>query len=129
VSYALLKAIHGTAVAVSFAGFVARGAGALAGAAWLRRAWVRRLPHGVDTVLLASAIGLAAELGITPERAPWLAAKIGGLLAYIALGMLALRPGVAAARRAGAFAAAIACFLWIVSVAIGKSPLGAFAAI
>lgn len=124
--YALLKAIHESAVALSFAGFVARGAGALSGAAWLRRAWVRRLPHGVDTVLLASAIGLAVELGVSPVDAPWLAAKIGGLLAYIALGMIALRERVPPLPRLGAFVAALACFGWIVSVAFSKNPFGVF---
>jgi hypothetical protein len=32
-------------------------------------------------------------LRLTPSEAPWLLAKLIGLLAYIGLGVLALRPG------------------------------------
>ena len=51
-------------------------------------------------------------------------AKIVGLLAYIGLGMLALKPGRPLALRGGAFVAALATFSWIVSVALSKNPLG-----
>ena len=45
-------------------------------------------------------------------------------LAYIGLGMLALKPGRPLALRGAAFVAALATFSWIVSVALSKSPLG-----
>jgi uncharacterized membrane protein SirB2 len=76
-------------------------------------------------VLLASALALAWTLRLTPGATPWLAAKIGGLLVYIGLGMLALRPGRRLAVRVVAWLAALACFGWMVSVALTKSPLGA----
>jgi uncharacterized membrane protein SirB2 len=124
VDYALVKAVHVGAVVLSAAGFVARGLGALRGAAWVRGRAARTLPHVVDTVLLASALALAWMLGITPAGAPWLAAKIGGLLAYIALGMVALRPGRPTGVRAAAWVGALAVLGWIVSVAITKRPAG-----
>jgi uncharacterized membrane protein SirB2 len=64
-------------------------------------------------------------LRLTPGAAPWLVAKIAGLLLYIGLGMLALRPGRPLALRIGAWLAALLCFGWIVSVALTKNPLGA----
>ena len=91
--YAALKLLHQGAVALSITGFVARGLGSFAGAAWVRGRAARTLPHVVDTVLLLSALALAWMLRLTPGAAPWLAAKIVGLLLYIGLGMLALRPG------------------------------------
>ena len=94
--YATLKLVHQGAVTLSIAGFFARGLGSLAGAAWVRGRAARTLPHVVDTVLLASAIGLAWLLQLNPLTTPWLAAKIAGLLAYIGLGMVALRPRPAA---------------------------------
>lgn len=121
---AALKSIHVAAVALSGAGFFARGIAALAGARWVRGRAARTLPHVVDTVLLASAIALALRLGLSPLAAPWLAAKIGGLAAYVGLGMLAMRPGRPFALRAAAWAAALATFGWIVSVAILKHPAG-----
>lgn len=122
--YHTVKLVHVTAVALSVAGFFVRGAASLAGARWVRGRAARTLPHLVDTVLLLSALALAWMLHLTPARAPWLAAKIAGLLAYVALGVVALRPGRSRAVRAGAWVAALAVVGWIVSVAITKSPLG-----
>ena len=125
--YASLKLIHQGAVAVSITGFFARGAGALAGAAWTRGRVARTLPHVVDTVLLLSAVALAWKLRLNPLDTPWLAAKIAGLLAYIGLGMVALGPGRPLALRAAAWVAALLCFAQIVATAIGKNPLGLLA--
>ena len=125
--YVVIKTVHQTAVALSVTGFFARGWASLSGAAWPRQRLARTLPHVIDTVLLASALLLAGVLGLTPANAPWLTAKIVGLLVYIALGMVALRPGRPATVRAAAWLAALLTFAWIVSVAITKSPWGLFA--
>jgi uncharacterized membrane protein SirB2 len=122
--YALVKTIHQTAVALSFAGFFARGLGSLNGARWVQGRAARTLPHIVDSVLLLSALTLAWMLRLNPANTPWLLAKIIGLLLYIGLGMLALKPGRSTAMRSTAWLAALAIFGWIVSVAITKSPLG-----
>jgi uncharacterized membrane protein SirB2 len=81
----------------------------------------------VDTVLIVSAVALAWTLRLTPANAPWIAAKTGGLVAYIALGLVALRFGPTKTIRAGAWIAAMLTFAWIVSVAITKNPRGFFA--
>jgi uncharacterized membrane protein SirB2 len=125
--YASLKTIHQAAVALSIAGFFARGAGALAGAAWVRGRAAKRLPHVVDTALLASALALAWMLRLDPLATPWLAAKIVGLLVYIGLGFAALRPALPRRVRALAWVLALATFGWIVSVAITKNPAGVLA--
>ena len=125
--YIAIKAIHQTAVALSFTGFFARGLGAIAGAAWVRSRAAKTLPHVVDSVLLLSALALVWRLGLDPLSAPWLMAKIGGLVVYIGLGMVALRPGCAAPVRMAAWLAALATFGYIVSVAITKNPAGVFA--
>lgn len=125
--YAALKLLHQGAVVLSITGFLARGLGAFAGAGWVRGRVAKTLPHVVDTVLLGSAVTLAWLAGFNPLHAPWLMAKILGLLAYIGLGMLALRPGRPLALRVAAWLAALAAFGWIVSVALTKNPLGALA--
>jgi uncharacterized membrane protein SirB2 len=124
VEYASLKLTHQTAVALSATGFCARGLGAFVGARWVRGRAARTVPHIVDTVLLASALALAWALRLNPVSTPWLAAKIVGLLLYIALGMLALRPGRPLAVRIAAWVAALVTLVWIVSVALTKNPLG-----
>jgi len=125
--YAAWKLLHQTTVALSLAGFVVRGLGSFAQAAWVRHRFVRIVSHGVDTLLLLSAMVMAWMLRLTPGNAPWLMAKIAGLMLYIGLGMLALRPGRPLAQRVTAWVAALAVFGWIVSVAITKQPLGLLA--
>lgn len=122
--YGLWKLLHQGTVALSVGGFAARGIGSLSGAAWMRRRIHRVWPHLVDTLLLGSALIMAWMLQLNPLTTPWLAAKIVGLLLYIALGMVALRAGRPLAVRIGAWLAALGVFGWIVSVAITKNPLG-----
>ncbi len=124
--YFVIKLVHQSAVALSITGFFVRGAASLAGAPWVTHRAARTLPHLVDSVLLLSALTMAWMLRLTPDRAPWLLAKIIGLLLYIVLGVVALRPGRPRAIRAAAWAGALVVVAWIVSVAITKSPLGFF---
>lgn len=121
--YATVKLIHQTAVTLSIAGFALRATASLTGARWVRGRMARTLPHIVDTVLLASALALAAWLRLDPLATPWLAAKIVALLAYIALGMVALKPTRPRPLRVAATFGAFATLAYIVSVAITKNPL------
>ena len=58
----VVKWIHVTAAFVSVGGFVLRGVWMLENSPLFSRRWVRIAPHVVDTVLLASAIALAASI-------------------------------------------------------------------
>jgi len=122
--YSAVKLVHQSAVTLSIAGFVVRGAASLAGARWVRSRVAKTLPHLVDSALLISALTLAWMLRLTPDKAPWLSAKIVGLVVYVALGVIALRPGRPIAVRTAAWFGALAVVAWIASVAITKSPLG-----
>jgi uncharacterized membrane protein SirB2 len=121
--YATLKLVHVTAVALSGAGFVARYVRAVTGRP-PARGWLRAAPHVVDSVLLASALGLAWVGGFRPLDVPWLDAKLAGLALYIVAGTIALKRGRTAGARATAFAMALLAYAWIVSVALTKHPLG-----
>lgn len=122
--YLTIKTLHQGAVLLSVSGFFARGLGGLLGATWVGSRTARTLPHLIDSVLLLSALLLVWMLRLSPLAAPWLLAKILGLLLYIALGMLALKPGRSPGLRTAAWLAALATVGWIVTVAISKSPLG-----
>jgi uncharacterized membrane protein SirB2 len=124
--YALIKLVHQSAVLLSALGFALRGWGSLRGAAWVQGRLARTLPHGVDTLLLASALTLAGMARLNPLQQPWLLAKIIGLLLYIALGMVVLRPRFARGLRAALWVLALLLLAWMVSVAVLKSPLGIF---
>lgn len=120
--YLTLKHIHMACAAFSGAFFFVRGAWMLAGSGMLTRRWVRTLPHLVDSLLLASAIGLAVWSAQYPFDRPWLTAKVIALVAYILLGTVALK-GRTLALRATAFVAALATFGYIVAVAVTRNPL------
>jgi uncharacterized membrane protein SirB2 len=123
--YLTLKHFHMACAAFSGAFFFVRGTWMLAGSSMLARRWVRTLPHLVDSLLLASAIGLAAWSAQYPFDRPWLTAKVIALVAYILLGTAALK-GRTLAVRAGAFIGALATFAYIVAVALTKNPLPFF---
>ena len=89
---------------------------------WLQRPWVRIVPHGVDSCLLASAVTLAALSGQYPFTVDWLTAKFFGLLAYIVLGAVALRCGRSLVTRRLALSAALVVYAYIVSVALTRQP-------
>ena len=103
---------------------LARGWASFAGAGWVRTRAAKTVPHVVDTVLLLSALALAWLLRLDPRDAAWLTAKIIGLVFYVALGVVALRPGRHQWVRATAWVAALATVGWIVSVALTKNPYG-----
>lgn len=124
--YWLLK-LHIATVLLSLAGFVARGVWMLRGSSLLRARWVRVTPHIVDTLLLASGVGLVFTLHLYPTQQPWLVAKLVALLVYIVLGTIALKRGRTRGVRAGAWVAALAVFFYILAVAFTKQviPVGA----
>lgn len=124
--YATVKLVHQGCAALSLALFVLRGAWRVRAPENLQRGWVRVVPHAIDTLLLGSALWLAWQLG-RDGTSGWLAAKVVALLAYIGLGMVALRRGKTLRTRCVAFAAALAVFGYIVAVALTKSPLGPLA--
>lgn len=119
--YQAIKHIHVTCVILSLAGFALRGVWMLVDSRLLTHRLTRVLPHVVDTVLLGSAITLAVMIEQYPLQAPWVTAKVIGLIVYILLGAVALKRGRTRAVRATAFVAALLVFSWIVSVALSKN--------
>jgi len=127
--YAWLKSAHRLLALISLSGFILR---------WCWRQWSLRsfqthltksLPHVVDTLFLFSGLTLAWQATLLLHPPTWLLAKVIGLLGYIILGMVAMRSTVRSLRSILAFVAASLCFLWIVSVAILKSPAGIWLAL
>lgn len=125
-SYALLKHLHVTCAAASYALFLLRGIWMLRGSAMMRQRWVKIVPHMVDTLLLGSALALAWTIGQYPFVDSWLTAKVTALLLYIALGFIALKYGRTRAVRLGAWLAAQAVFGYIVLVALHHDPMPFF---
>jgi uncharacterized membrane protein SirB2 len=118
----LLKYIHLSCVALSFSLFWLRGFWLLRNSSIMRQRWVRVIPHSVDTLLLASAIWLAWQLGYSPANSPWLAAKIIALMVYIGLGVLAFRIIQTHSTRLMTWLAAQLVFFYIAATAITHDP-------
>jgi len=121
-SYATLKIIHVTSVIFSYILFTLRGVWMMQGSPILQRRWVKILPHVIDTVLLASAVALATMIQQYPGLSTWLSAKIGGLLLYITLGLIALRFGKTRRTKTISWITAQIVFFYIVLVALTKNP-------
>jgi len=121
-SYAALKIIHVVSVIFSYLLFMLRGIWMMQNSSILQRRWVKILPHVIDTVLLASAVTLVTMIQQYPGMSTWLSAKIGGLLLYIILGMMALRFGKSRKIKIISWIAAQIVFFYIVLVALTKNP-------
>lgn len=119
--YFAIKHLHVTCVVLSALGFLLRGYWMISGSPRLKSLPARVMPHVIDSALLLSAITLAVMIQQYPFEAGWVTAKVMGLLAYIALGTIALKRGRTRTQRALAFVAAIAVYAWIVSVALTKN--------
>ena len=116
---------HITCVVLSGSLFFMRGCLVLGGVGVANHAAVKRLSYLIDTTLLLAAIALAVIIHQYPFVQAWLTAKVLLLVAYIALGVFALRRGRTRTVRATCFVAALAVFGFIVSVAVTMDPRGA----
>lgn len=131
-AYGLVKLVHVGCVVCSVAGFVLQGIWMLRDSPWRRHPAVRWLPHGIDTVLLASALTLVVMSGQWPWRFDWLAVKLGLVLLYIVTGFLALSrwserrwpKGL----RGGLFLLALIMLAQIIGIALTRQPGGWIAA-
>lgn len=120
--YVALKYLHIAALTLSVALFLLRAGWAVRGSTRLERRWVRVVPHAVDSVLLASGVALMVTLRAWPSEQPWLAAKLAGLLVYIALGSVAIKRGRTPRLRALAALGAVLVFAYIVGAALNHDP-------
>jgi len=122
--YAAIKHLHILCAMLSGSGFLLQGIWMMRRSPLLDHRATRVLPHVVDTVFLASAITLAALSAQYPFVAPWVTAKVIGLIVYVVLGYVALRRGPTMRIRVFALACALLVFSWIVSVALTKNAAG-----
>lgn len=122
--YLFLRHIHIASVVLSITLFIFRGGLMMADARLLQHRVLKVLPHVVDTVLLASAIGLSVLMQQYPFVHGWLTAKVVALLLYILLGTIAIKRGPTRRSRIIAFVLAVAVFAYILSVARAHHPAG-----
>lgn len=121
--YTTLKAIHVASVTLSVVLFLIRLGWSRTAPARLELAWVRIVPHVVDTVLLASAIALTMTIHQYPFAHGWLTAKVLALIVYIVSGSFALKRARTRLGRSVAAVVALASVSYIVAVAVTHDPV------
>lgn len=123
-NYLIFKHLHITAVALSGLLFMVRGLWLLQGSAQLQAKWVKITPHVVDTVLLCSAI---AMLVVSQQFPVWVHVKITLLVVYIGLGLMAFKKAKTQGQKLTFLLAAVAVYVFLISVGLTKSAAGFFA--
>ena len=120
--YATLRTLHVTCAALTGLGFLLRGIWMIVDSPLRAARLTRTLPHVVDTALLASAIAMAMKLQVYPFTTGWLTAKVIALVVYILVGMAAFRFAKTRRTRITCWIAALCTYVYIVGVAITRSP-------
>ncbi len=123
--YLQIRQVHIGAVLTSGALFLLRGAAVnVLNARWPMWAPVRYLSYAIDTVLLTAALMLMTIVHQYPFVHAWLTVKVVLLMVYIVLGSYALKRGRTRRTRLVCYIAALAVFLFILSIARAHDPLG-----
>ena len=122
--YPQIKHAHIMLALLSGALFALRGAFALGGARWPHALPVKWLSYSVDTALLTAALMLLTILPGAVFANGWLVTKLGLLLAYVVLGVFALRRARTFRGRLLAYVAALVVFFAIYSIARAHHPQG-----
>ena len=122
--YLQIKQFHVFVALLSGTIFAVRGAFLLGGARWPQALPVRWLSYAVDTALLTAALMLLTILPWAMFANGWLLAKVTLVVAYVVLGVFALRRGRTRRTRAACYVAALLTFGAIYAIARAHHPLG-----
>ena len=114
----MLKSIHMLFILLSVGGFITRIMLVQFKPAWLQPKIAKIAPHVIDTILLLSGVGLVFQGNWMAGEYGWIISKLIMLIAYIGFGVMAMRStGI---KRWSAFVLALACFGYILTIAISK---------
>lgn len=119
----LVKLVHVGCVVLSGLFFFSRGVVMIRSPEFTSKMWVKRAAESIDTVLLLSGITLVWITGQMPWQEMWLATKLGLLLLYILLGMVAFHWGKTVIVRFSAWLIALLTFAMIIGIAVTRSPV------
>ena len=114
----MIKSIHMLFILLSVGSFISRIMLAEFKPEILRARVLKIAPHIIDTILLLSGITLVFQGNWMAGEYGWIMTKLVMLIAYIGFGIMAMRStGI---KRWSAFVLALACFGYIISVAVTK---------
>ncbi|MCG7495733.1 SirB2 family protein [Vibrio sp. Of7-15] len=122
--YAAVKHIHLLSIVLSISLFVFRYILVMRASPMLEKPLLKKMPHMVDTVLLATGIGLVLITGFTPftPAGLWLTEKLTCVMVYIALGFVTLHYGKNKVFKTFAFLGALGWLMVAAKLAVTKVP-------
>lgn len=118
--YLWVRNLHMAVAALSITLFFVRGIILFSGVERKQLGSLRWLPHTNDKLLFLSGVYMAYLLHRLPGVDPWITTKLGFVLLYILLGMLAFRWCRSLAMRVVAWLSALGVFVEIVTLAVTK---------
>lgn len=123
-NYLTLKYLHIICVAGSFSLFFIRGIWLLRSYPHAQEPWIKALPHVVDSLLVASAIGMLimAPKGIWDGN--WMLVKVVLVIVYAMMSVLVLRLAKSKTQRVLLWITALLVFLFATTVSVLHHPLG-----
>lgn len=122
--YPQIKMFHIAVALLSGGLFALRGAGVLAGMRWPHWLAVRWTSYAIDTSLLTAALMLLTVLPGAMFANGWLTAKLVLLVAYVVLGVFAIKRARTRTMKAICYVAALATFGMVYTIARTHHPLG-----
>lgn len=123
-TYLILKYIHILCVAASFALFFIRGIWVVRAYPSAQEPWAKAIPHAIDGLLVASAMGMLYVSFSTAWGGSWMIAKLVLVAVYVALVTYVLRVAKSKLGRIAFWTLALLLFLFITSIAVLHQPLG-----
>ncbi|KOO08681.1 SirB2 family protein [Vibrio hepatarius] len=123
--YEGLKHFHLLTIVISATLLSVRYALMMANSKLLDKKFLKVFPHINDTALLLSGVALIFITGFIPftDAAPWLTEKLTCVLAYIALGLFALKLGKNKLLRTFSFFGALGWLAIAGKLAVTKTPI------
>ena len=118
----ITRLIHISCIVLSGLFFFSRGVVMIRRPEFVGQKWVKRTAESIDTILLISGVTLAWLSGQVPWQESWLAVKLIALLVYILLGMAAFHWGKELTIKSVAWIAAMVTYLFMIWVAMNRSP-------
>jgi len=115
----MIKSFHMIFILLSISSFVGRIYLAEKRPEMMELKWIKIGPHIINSLLLLTGFILVFQGSWLSGEYGWIVAKLIALLGYIGLGIVAIKSQ--GDLRWKAFAGAIACFIYIVAVAVSKN--------
>lgn len=116
----MIKLFHMIFILLSISSFIGRVYLAEKRPEMMALKWIKIGPHIINTLLLITGFTLVFQGSWLSGEYGWIVAKLIALVAYVGLGIVAIKSQ--GDLRWKAFAGALACFVYIAIVAVTKQP-------